>query len=155
MCLERVFLWILFCFQNCSDLLWEKNCSIDQEKKGWEFENFLRWLGQFIQTVKVQNNLWNRMLFLAFSWRLLRSKIIPIQIGKNEWGLETYRKSWKRLRRLGKTFFGMNLIPFSNLMLGFLFSTAYFITSIFQTFQKAHQISKSKLILKKISLSLL
>ena len=24
---------IVFCFQNCSDLLWEKNCSSDQEKR--------------------------------------------------------------------------------------------------------------------------
>ena len=148
MCLERIFLWIVFCFQNCSDLLWEKDCSIDQEKlKAENLKKNLRLLGQCIQTVKVQNNLWNKMLFLAFFWRLLRSKTIPIQIVKNDWVLETYRKSWKRLRRLGKTFFGTNLIPFSNLMLALLFSTAYFITSIFQTFQKAHQISKSKLML--------
>ena len=39
-----------------------KNCSIDWEKllkfkaEGWEFENFLRSLEQFIQAVKVQNN---------------------------------------------------------------------------------------------------
>ena len=36
---------MVFCYQNCSDLLWEKNCSSDQEK-----------LEQIIQ-------LWNRMLF--------------------------------------------------------------------------------------------
>ena len=34
---------MVFCYQNCSDLLWEKNCSSDREKKpkfeaeGWEF----------------------------------------------------------------------------------------------------------------------
>jgi hypothetical protein len=41
-----------------------KNCSSDQEKllkfetEGQEFENFLRSLEQFIQTVKGQNNIW-------------------------------------------------------------------------------------------------
>ena len=34
---------MVFCYQNCSDLLWEKKCSSDQEKllkfeaEGWEF----------------------------------------------------------------------------------------------------------------------
>ena len=46
-----------------------KNCSSDREKllkfeaEGREFANFLRLLEQFIQTVKGQNNFWNRMLF--------------------------------------------------------------------------------------------
>ena len=41
-----------------------KNCSVEQEKllkfeaEGQEFENFLRSLEQFIQTVKGQNNFW-------------------------------------------------------------------------------------------------
>ena len=44
-----------FCYQNCSS---------DREKllkfvaEGQEFENFLRSLEQFIQTVKGQNNVW-------------------------------------------------------------------------------------------------
>ena len=48
--------------QNCFDLLWEKKCSSNQEKllkfeaEGREFENVLRSLEQFIQTVKGQNN---------------------------------------------------------------------------------------------------
>ena len=55
---------MLFCYQNCSDLLWEKNCSSDWEKllkfeaEGREFAKFLRSLEQFIQTVKGQNNFW-------------------------------------------------------------------------------------------------
>ena len=46
-----------------------KNSSIDKEKllkfdaEGQEFANFLRTLGQFIQTMKDQYNFWNRMLF--------------------------------------------------------------------------------------------
>ena len=49
---------MVFCYQNCSDLLWEKNCSSDGEKllkfkaEGWEFAKLLRSLEQFIQTVK-------------------------------------------------------------------------------------------------------
>ena len=52
---------LVFCFQNCSDLLWEKKSS-DREKrskfeaKGQEFAKKLRSLEQFIQTVKGQNN---------------------------------------------------------------------------------------------------
>ena len=55
---------LVFCYQNCSDLLWEKNCSSDREKllkfeaEGREFAKFLRSLEQFIQTVKGQNNFW-------------------------------------------------------------------------------------------------
>ena len=45
---------MVFCYQNCSDLLCEKNCSKDREKllkfeaEGREFANFLRSLEQFI-----------------------------------------------------------------------------------------------------------
>ena len=55
---------MVFCYQNCSDLLWQKNCSSDQEKllkfeaEGREFAKFLRSLEQFIQTMKGQNNFW-------------------------------------------------------------------------------------------------
>ena len=51
---------IVFCYQNYSDLLWEKNCSSDREKllkfeaEGREFAKFLTSLEQFIQTVKGQ-----------------------------------------------------------------------------------------------------
>ena len=55
---------MVFCYQNCSDLLPEKNCSSDREKllkleaEGREFAKILRSLEQFIQTVKGQNNFW-------------------------------------------------------------------------------------------------
>ena len=54
---------MVFCYQNCSDLLWEKILN-DREKllkfeaEGREFEKFLRSLEQFVGTVKVQNNFW-------------------------------------------------------------------------------------------------
>ena len=74
-----------FCFQNCADLLWEKNC------------NFLRSPEQFIRTVKRQNNFWNRMLFLTYSWRFLRSNTsdqLAFKLKKKKYNLdlETCRK---------------------------------------------------------------
>ena len=55
-------LGLVFCYQNCSDLLWEKKCCSDEEfflkfeDEEWEFTKCLRSLEQFIQTVKGQNN---------------------------------------------------------------------------------------------------
>ena len=52
---------MVFCYQNCSDLLWEKNCSSDWEKLlkfEAEGQEFAKSLEQFIQTVKGQNNFW-------------------------------------------------------------------------------------------------
>ena len=55
---------MVFCYQNCSDLLWEKNCSSDREKnlkfeaEGWEFAKILGSIEQFVQTVKGQNHFW-------------------------------------------------------------------------------------------------
>ena len=68
---------MVFCYQNCSDLLWEKKCPIDREKllkldaEGREFAKFLRSLEQFIQTVKSQNNFWQQNAFLTCSWSFL------------------------------------------------------------------------------------
>ena len=53
---------MVFCYQNCSDLMWEKKSSSDQEEllkfeaEGLEFAKILRSLEQFIQTG--QNNYW-------------------------------------------------------------------------------------------------
>ena len=55
---------MVFCYQNCSDLLREKKCSSGGEKllkfeaEGREFAKFLRSLKRFIQTVKGQNIFW-------------------------------------------------------------------------------------------------
>ena len=68
-------------------ILWEKIVLVivlfsDQEKllkfeaEGREFAKILRSLEQFIQTVKVQNNFGNRMLFLTCSWRFLKSNTL-------------------------------------------------------------------------------
>ena len=50
---------MVFCYQYCSDLLWEKIVLVI-EKNFWNFEfsKILRSLEQFIQTVKGQNNFW-------------------------------------------------------------------------------------------------
>ena len=59
---DRFIQWeMVFCYQNCSDLLWEKIVLVIEknfEAEGREFAKFLRSLEQFIQTVKGQNNFW-------------------------------------------------------------------------------------------------
>ena len=68
---------MVICYQNCSDLLWEKKCSSEQEDLvkfkagGQEFAKILRSIEQFIQTVKGQNNFWKQNVFLTYSWRFL------------------------------------------------------------------------------------
>ena len=66
---------MVFCYQNCSDLLWESDSEklLKFEAEGREFSKILRSLEQFIQTVKGQNNLWQQNAFLTYSWRFLRS----------------------------------------------------------------------------------
>ena len=55
---------MLFCYQNCSDLLWETNVPVIEKKllkfeaESQEFVKFLRSLEQFIQTVNGKNNFW-------------------------------------------------------------------------------------------------
>ena len=52
---------MVFWYQNCSDLLWEKNCFSDREKLlkfEAKFAKFLRSLDKFVQTVKGQKNFW-------------------------------------------------------------------------------------------------
>jgi hypothetical protein len=61
---EKYQMEMVFCYQNCSDLLLEKIVLVIEKKllkfeaEGREFEFFLRLLEQFIQTVKGQNNFW-------------------------------------------------------------------------------------------------
>ena len=54
---------MVFCYQNCSDLVWEKIVLVIEknfEIRGWKPRicKFLRSLEQFVQTVKGQNNFW-------------------------------------------------------------------------------------------------
>ena len=64
--------YFLFCYQNCSNLLWEKNVLLIEKNFGLEFAKFLRSLEQFFQTVKGQDNFWlNRMP----SWLVLWGKL--------------------------------------------------------------------------------
>ena len=70
---------MVFCYQNCSDLMWEKIVLVIEKNllkfkaEGREFATFLRSLEQSIQTVKGQNNLWWHDDFLTCSWRFLIS----------------------------------------------------------------------------------
>ena len=55
---------LVFCYQNCSDLLWEKIVLVIEKnfQNSWqnarEFAKILRSIEQFIQTVKGQNHFW-------------------------------------------------------------------------------------------------
>ena len=53
---------MVFCDQNCSDLLWEKIVLAIQKN----FKKFLRSLEKFIQTLKGQNNLLTECIFNWF-----------------------------------------------------------------------------------------
>ena len=69
---------MVFCYQNCSHLLWEKIVPVIEEKlkfeaEGQEFAKFLRSLEEFIQTMKGQNNFCKQNTFLTCSWRFLIS----------------------------------------------------------------------------------
>ena len=68
---------LVFCYQNCFDLLLGK-----KKAEGREFAKLLRSLEQLIQTVKGRNNFWRQNAFLTCSWRFLRSQKIE-QIKKN------------------------------------------------------------------------
>ena len=49
---------MVFCYQNCSDLLWEKLLKFEAEGRELEFSKILWSLEQFIEIVKGQNNFW-------------------------------------------------------------------------------------------------
>ena len=59
---ELIAIGMVFCYQNCSDLLREKKCSSDRETllkfeaEDQEFAKFVKSLEQFIRTVKDQTN---------------------------------------------------------------------------------------------------
>ena len=84
---------MVFCFQNCSDLLQEKKCSIDREKllkfedEGQEFEKKLRSLERLAQTVKGQNN--SALGHLPRCWH---SEISSLTKKKKKVGTDMIRK---------------------------------------------------------------
>ena len=88
---------LVFCFQNCFDLLREK-IVLAMEKN---FRNsrlkakYLRSQEQFIQTVKGQHNFCKLNTFLTYSWRfLISNKLEQLNTNWNFGGdLETCRKS--------------------------------------------------------------
>ena len=70
---------MVFCYQYCSDLVWEKIVLVIEKKllkfeaEGQELEKNMRSQEQFIQPMKGQNNLWWQNAFLTCSWRFLIS----------------------------------------------------------------------------------
>ena len=96
---------LVFCYQNCSDLLCEKIVLVI-EKNFWnlrlkaeKFAKTLRSIGKFIHTMKGQTN-----AFLTCSWRFLRSNILE-QLNWNWKKLLGFRNLQKKLeKRLFLTF---------------------------------------------------
>ena len=90
----------LFCFENCSDLLWEeillvtKKCFCKFDAEGREFANFLdEDQEQVIWIVKGQNSLRSRILFQLASWvfnHVFYIGTIKMPFGTNIWNVETY-----------------------------------------------------------------
>ena len=74
------FLKLVFCYKNCSDLLWEIIVLVTEnfffflkfEAEGREFAKSLRSLELFVWIVKGRNNFWLQDAFLTCSWRVLR-----------------------------------------------------------------------------------
>ena len=91
-------------------LFWRilKKKSIDQEKnlkfeaEGWEFAKILRSIEQIIRTEKCQYNFWkiSKIQYII---------AISIQMEKNDWDLEAYRKSLKILHFMAIT--GSAILP--------------------------------------------
>ena len=110
--------------QNCSDLLWEKNCSIDWEKclkfeaEGGEFAKYLRSLEQFIQTMNgFETECFFNLLLEVYQFTII------IKIWKNNWDLGTYRKSRKKfwisilwMDELTHRYLGISGIPYITLV---------------------------------------
>ena len=113
---------MLFCFENCSDLFWEKkNLSSGQEKllliaEGWEFAKVLRWLKHFIRLVKGQNNLVKQntqVIFLVCYWRFPWNLILTYDtnrllkchlVGSNNWDVEIYKNKFEKFLFYRKKF---------------------------------------------------
>ena len=76
---------LVFCYQHCFDLLWQKNVLVIQKKilkieaEGWEFAKILKLLEQIIWTVK----------FVRFD----KLEQLEFILEKNYWDSETCRKS--------------------------------------------------------------
>ena len=64
---------------------------------GREFANFLRSLGQFILTAKVQNNFWSQNAFLTCSWRFLISNILELRLEKKILGFRNMQEKLEKV----------------------------------------------------------
>ena len=82
---------IVFCFQNCSDLLLEKNVLLikkifwNLKLKAENMQNFWDHKNNLFEQWKVKNNFWNRILFNLFLEvsQIVYVRTIIFQIGKN------------------------------------------------------------------------
>ena len=86
---------MVFCLQNCSDLLWKNNV-LECDR---QYANNLRNLKQFIWTVKGHYNFETKCslkLFLEVS-QIYFVRTVIIQTGKNNWDLKSTGKVKKKV----------------------------------------------------------
>ena len=95
---------MVFCYQNCSDLLWEKIVLVIEKNfwnSGLKADNFLIFWDDLNNLFKIKGQkqflviecffcFFNLLLAVSHIWWI---RTIRIQIGNNYWDLETCRKS--------------------------------------------------------------
>ena len=75
---------MVFCYQNCSDLLWEKIVLVIEKNfwkfkaEGWVFANFLRSLKNYFNSERLEQ-LFETEYFLSCYWRFLRFNTLAQQ----------------------------------------------------------------------------
>ena len=92
---------LVFCFQNCSDLLWEKKWV----RKTFEIRS---WRPKICKCFEITRTIYSKSepseqflkqnYFLTYLWSFLRTIRIPI--GQNNWGLILFRNKHEKLENL-------------------------------------------------------
>ena len=84
---------MLFCFQNCLDLLW-KTIDLLIEKNVWHLRLNAKNLQIFYSNSERSVQFLEHNAILTCFWRFLGSNILEqFKLEKNNWDLETYRNS--------------------------------------------------------------
>ena len=92
-----------FFYENCSNLLWEKNVIIIEkniytsEAEGENFQKFWdHYVEQFIRTVKGQTVFETEHSFYLLKWRFLHQQL-KVSINKNTWDVKTCKNKLEKI----------------------------------------------------------
>ena len=92
---------MVFCYQNCSDLLWEKNCSSDREKlfeiRGWRPRicKFFEITRTIYSNSERSEQFLEQKNFLTCYWSLVLNNL---RIRTNNWDVENYRNKLENIK---------------------------------------------------------